>query len=68
MKPNEIITEIHRVRAKHAEECGYDVDVLFARMREGLERLRSEGWEIVSLPPRRIEEPAALLKEEPPQP
>jgi hypothetical protein len=67
MKPNEIIDEIHRVRAEHAEECGYDVDVMFARMREGLDRLRTEGWKIVSLPPRRIEEPTALLREEPPK-
>jgi len=67
MKPNGIIDEIHRVRAEHAKECGYDVDVMFARMREGIEKLRAEGWEIVSFPPRRIEQPSAALREEPPK-
>ena len=68
MKTNEIIDEIHRIRAEHAEECGYDVDVMFGRMREGIEKLRAEGWKIVSFPPKRIEEPSAVLREEPPKP
>jgi hypothetical protein len=33
MKENEILAEIHRVRAEHARECNYDVDVIFAEMR-----------------------------------
>ena len=31
--PNEILEQIHRVRAEHARECNYDVDVIFAEMR-----------------------------------
>ena len=34
MIENEIIAEIHRVRAEHARECNYDVDVIFAKMGE----------------------------------
>ena len=32
MKENEILEEIHRIRAEHAAESGYDVNVMFARM------------------------------------
>ena len=41
MNENEILSEIHRVREEHARECGYDVDVMFARMKEHLERLKA---------------------------
>ena len=68
MPENEIIAEIHRHRAEHARECNYDVDVIFARMGEELERLKAEGWEVVSLSPRRIEEPTCVVREEPPKP
>ena len=47
MKENEILAEIHRVRAEHARECNYDVDVIFAEMREELKRLQAEGWLLV---------------------
>ena len=66
MIENEIIAEIHRARAEHARECNYDVDVIFAKMGEELERLKAEGWKVVSLPPRRIEEETCVLLEEPP--
>ena len=52
MKENEILAEIHRVRAEHARECNYDVDVIFAEMREDLKRLQAEGWQVVSPAPR----------------
>jgi len=66
MQENEILEEIHRVREAHARECGYDVDVMFARMKEHLERLKAEGWNVVYPAPRETE-PAAL-REEPPKP
>lgn len=65
---NEIIAEIHRHRAEHARECNYDVDVIFAKMGEELECLKAEGWKVVSLAPRRIEESTCVLREEPPKP
>ena len=68
MPENEIIAEIHRHRAEHARECNYDVDVIFARMGEELERLKAEGWKVVALAPRRIEEPTCVLREDPPKP
>ena len=66
MKENEILEEIHRVRAEHARECNYDVDIIFARMREDLERLKAEGWKVVSPAPRE-KETSYLLREEPPK-
>ena len=66
MYENEILAEIHRGREEHARECGYDVNVIFARMRENLERLKAEGWEIVSPPPRETEAPL-VMRDEPPK-
>jgi len=65
MKYNEILEEIYRVREEHARECGYNVDTLFARMREDLERLKAEGWQVVYPAPREVEN-ACVLREEPP--
>ena len=66
MKENEILEEIHRIRAEHAAECGYDVNVMFARMDEDLKRLQAEGWQVVSHAPRE-KEITDSLREEPPQ-
>jgi hypothetical protein len=66
MKENEILEEIHRIRAEHAAECGYDVNVMFARMDVELKRLQAEGWQVVSPAPRE-KETASSLREEPPQ-
>ena len=66
MKENEILEEIHRIRAEHAAECGYDVNVMFARMDADLERLKAEGWQVVTPAPRE-KEMAASLREEPPK-
>jgi hypothetical protein len=52
MKENKILEEIHPVRAEHGRECNYDVDVIFAEMREDLKRLQAEGWKVVSPAPR----------------
>ena len=68
MIENEIIAEIHRVRAEHARECNYDVDVIFAKMGEELDRLKAEGWKIVSRPARRIADSTCVLREDPPTP
>ena len=66
MKENEILEEIHRIRAEHAAECGYDVKVMLARMDAELERLKAEGWRVVSPAPRE-KETACALREEPPK-
>ena len=63
---NEILSEIYRVRAEHARECDYDMDNIFAEMREDLKRLQAEGWRVVSPVPRE-KEADCLLREEPPQ-
>ena len=66
MKENEILEEIHRIRAEHAAECGYDVNVMFAKMDAELERLKAESWKVVSPAPRE-KETASSLREEPPK-
>ena len=66
MKENEILEEIHRIRAENAAECGYDVNVMFARMDAELERLKAEGWQVVSPAPREKESSYAL-RETPPK-
>ncbi len=66
MQENEILADIHRVRAEHARECNYDVDIIFAEMREDLKRLQTEGWQVVSPAPR-ARETACALREEPAQ-
>jgi hypothetical protein len=53
MIENEIIDEIHRYRAEHARRCNYDIDGIFAEMRKDLERLKAEGWKVVTPEPRR---------------
>ena len=65
MKENEILEGIYRVREEHARECGYDVDVMFARMREDLKRLEAEGWKVVSPGAQEAAETADMLREEP---
>ena len=66
MKENEILEEIHRIRAAHAAECGYDVNTMFARMDADLKRLQAEGWRVVSPVPRE-KEADRVLREEPPK-
>jgi len=45
---NEILAEIRRTRDEHAKECGYDVHVLFERMRAESAQLEADGWRVVS--------------------
>lgn len=66
MQENEILTDIYRVRAEHARECDYDMDKIFAEMREDLTRLQVEGWRVVSPVPR-DKEADCVLREEPPK-
>lgn len=66
---NEILTEIHRIRAEHAAECGHDPKALFAQLDEETERLRRQGWKVVALEPKPIEaEEPMFLRDEPPKP
>ena len=65
MKENEILSEIHRVREEYARECNYDVDEIFRRMRERTEKLKAEGWKVVSPKPREPMETSYALREEP---
>lgn len=66
MKENEILDEIHRYREEHARAFGYDIHKIFADIRRNTERLKAEGWNVVSPAPRDTE--PADLREEPPNP
>lgn len=65
MKENEILDEIHRFRAEHARECGYDIHKIFRQIREGTEKLKAEGWKVVSFGSRETRETSYALREEP---
>ena len=65
---NEILTDLRRIRDEHSRECGYDIHRMFAELRVETERLKAEGWKVVSFPPKRIEEPTAMVQEDPPKP
>lgn len=67
MKENEILSEIHRVREEYARECNYDVDEIFRRMRERTEKLKAEGWKVVSPDPREPAETSYALREKLPK-
>ena len=64
---NEILTDLRRIRDEHARECGYDIHRVFAELRAETERLKAAGWTVVSFPPKRIEEPTAMVREDPPK-
>jgi hypothetical protein len=65
MKTNEILEEIYRGREQHARECGYDIHVMFARMREHLKELEAQGWKVVSPKPREPQKTSYALRDEP---
>ena len=66
MKTNEILEDIYRVREAHARECNYDVNIMFARMKEHLKELEAQGWRVVSPAPR-AKAAVYALREEPPK-
>ena len=66
MKYNEILEEIYRLREEHARECGHDIHRIFEQLREGTERLKAEGWQVVSPAPHEAESICAL-REAPPK-
>jgi len=67
MKYNEILDEIHRLREEHARECGYDIHKMFEQLRADTERLKSEGWQVVSPAPREADTACALREKPPPK-
>ena len=57
MKPNKLLTEIRSTRDELARETGYDLQQLFAYVREREREAAERGVKFVSPPPR---EPAAV--------
>lgn len=64
MKANEILDQIHRIRAEIAARNGNDLRRIFedARRREG-----SEGRRVVSYDPADTAESSCVVREEPPK-
>lgn len=58
MKPNKLLTEIRQTRDDLARETGYDLQRLFAYVREREREAAVRGVKFVSPPPR---EPATRL-------
>jgi hypothetical protein len=52
-----IVEEVRRTRDSYAAELAYDLDAIFADLHEEQERARTEGWEIISMPPRKPDLP-----------
>ena len=67
MKYNEILEELYRQREEHARECGYDIHKIFQQAREATEKLKAEGWKVVSPGPREAEQAPYALREAPPK-
>jgi hypothetical protein len=65
MKTNEILEEIYAGREQHARECGFDVNVMFARMNDHLKELKAQGWKVVTLSPRESREISGVLHDRP---
>ena len=68
MEDNEILQQIRRVREERARECRYDVHVMFERIQAETERLKAEGWQVVSPGPRAAMEADGVVREDPPKP
>ena len=54
-----IVEEVRRTRAEYAARLNHDLDAIFRDLQHQQEQARREGWEVVSLPPRRPEHPAS---------
>jgi len=50
---DEIIAEVRRVRAEHAAKFNYDFKAICRDYRRLTQRLKAQGWKIVSQPVRK---------------
>jgi hypothetical protein len=53
-----VVQEVRRARAEYAARFDHDLDAIFQGLEQQQEQARREGWEVVSLTPRRTERPA----------
>ena len=52
-----IVEEVRQARDRFARGLDYDLDAIFADLVNHQEEAREQGWQIVSLPPRKPELP-----------
>lgn len=65
MKTNELIQEIHRVRERQAEECGYDVRRMGEQIRRRQRERAVNGVRYASFSPSQMpSERAVIVREE----
>ncbi len=50
-----IVEEVRRSREAYAARFNHDLDAIARDLREQAERLEKQGWQVVSLPPKRGE-------------
>lgn len=50
---DEIISEVRRVRAQHAAKFNYDFKAICRDYRRLTQRLKAQGWKVVSKPARK---------------
>ncbi len=55
MWKDEIIEELHAIRAAHAAQMGYDSKRIFDELKAHEEISKAQGFKFVSYPPRRPE-------------
>ncbi len=66
MKPDPILEEIRRTRDELAHETGYDLQRLFAYVRERERASAARGVRFVSFAAEAPDDSMAILREEPP--
>jgi hypothetical protein len=52
-----IVEEVRRARDEYARGFGYDLDAIFRDLQNQEETAREQGWQIVSMPPRKPDVP-----------
>lgn len=52
-----IVEEVRRTREGYAADFAHDLDAIFADLQQEQERARTEGWEIISMAPRKPDLP-----------
>lgn len=53
MLTDPIVEEVRRVREEYAARFDHDLDAIARDLREQAKQLEKQGWQVVSLPPKR---------------
>ncbi len=53
-----IVDEVRRARDEYARALDYDLEAMFADLLQQQEKAREQGWRIVTMPPRKLDQPS----------